>query len=167
MIEQFDCGLPATIYDLNESWHWYAVAAADARLHDLADYLGTDLQIGRADGVFMTNALFDEMLKILYKFFSPAEIAELEPVYPLEEVLFPTVLPALLGLNARFCSTRARVWDVNDPPNVATMRAAIESGLHAAGKRVPQTPGHPVRQAVLDHLPGHLALNACLGTTIA
>jgi hypothetical protein len=164
IVADSDCGLPPTIYPMHQHWFWHEIAAADTRLAALAKHLGTELRVGRADGVFMTRALFDEMLTVVHRFFSPAEIAGLNPIYPLEEILFPTVLPALLGPQGRVVSTRARVWEGDDLPTQAKIQAAIDSGLYACGKRIPQDPTHPIRRAVLAHLPGALTLNACLGT---
>ncbi len=167
VVEQFDCGLPAANYALNPSWLWYNVVAGDQRLADLARYLNTDLRIGRADGVFMTRSLFDEMLAVLHRFFTPAEIAALAPLYPIEEVIFPTILPALLGDGAKIGVTRARVWEGGDVLTQDSVRAAIASGLHASGKRIPQEIDNPVRREVLANLPGQLVLAACLNTTDA
>ena len=166
-IEHFECGLPATTYEMHENWHWHDIVARDTRMTALAKHLGTKIRIGRADGVFMTNTLFKSMINMVLRFFSPDEIANLDPVYPLEEVLFPTILPALLGNAARIGTTRARVWEPGDPPTPNTMRAAIASGLHASAKRISQMPGNPVRDVVLANLPGKLVLNARLGTNIA
>ena len=166
-IERFECGLPATIYDLHQNWHWHDIVANDSRMTGLANHLQTTLKVGRADGVFMTKPLFQALLELVHRFFGAEEISNLNPVYPLEEVLFPTVLPALLGSTARIGTTRARVWEPGDPPTTKTIRAAIASGLHACGKRIPQTPGNPVRDMVLANLPGTLVLHSRLGTTIA
>lgn len=166
-IERFECGLPATTYELHENWHWHDVVARDARMTALANHLQTKIRIGRADGVFMTQPLFQAMLDLVHRFFGTDGIANLDPIYPLEEVFFPTILPALLGNDARIGTTRARVWEPGDPPTPTNMRAAIASGLHASGKRIPQTPGNPVREIVLANLPGKIVLNSRLGTTIA
>lgn len=166
-IERFDCGLPTTTYNLHKNWHWYDCVASDARLAALAKHLGTSVRIGRADGVFMSRDIFDSMLQLVSKFFSPVEIANLDPIYPLEEILFTTVLPVMLGNAGRIGATRARVWEPGDPPTADKMRAAISSGLHASAKRIPQSASHPVRQVVLANLPGHLTLNARLGTSAA
>lgn len=166
-IERFDCGLPATTYPLQKSWHWYDAVAGDARITALVKHLGTVVQVGRADGVYMTRAIFDAMLELLKKFFQPNELMMLGPIYPLEEILFTTVLPALLGSTGRIGSTRARVWEPGDPPTVDKLKSAITSGLHASAKRIPQAAAHPVRKVVLANLPGHLVLNAKLATTEA
>ena len=166
-VEQFGCGLAAASWPLHPTWFWHDIAAADLRLAALARHLNVELRIGRADGVFLPRALFDEMLTVLHRFFSPAEIAALDPIYPLEEIIFPTMLPALLGNDARIGPTRARVWEPQDPPTLEKIKASIASGLHASGKRIPQELHHPLRRAVLANLPGPLILNANLGTTDA
>lgn len=169
-VEQFDAGLPAQHYPIHPEWSWHGVVSADARLAALARYLGTELRCGRADGVFLSRALFDEMLAVLLKFFSLAEIMALDPVYPLEEIVFPTILPRLLGPGGaplRIAPTRAKVWEISDPPSPAKLQAAIASGLHACGKRIPQLPDHPLRRAALAQLPGEAVLLACLGTATA
>lgn len=169
-MEQFDAGLSAATYPMNPSWYWYKVAAADQRLSALARYLGVELRCGRADGVFMTRTLFDDVIALLLRFFSLEEIMGLDPIYPLEEVIFPTIIPSLLGACAeggkhgRIGTTRAKVWEPGDPPTPAKILSAIASGLHACGKRIPQNADHPIRQAVLANLPGPLVLNACLGS---
>jgi hypothetical protein len=56
------------------------------------------------------------------------------------------------------------VWEPGDPPTPAKVQAAIESGLHASGKRIPQNPNDPLRRLVLANLPGPAVLTACLGT---
>lgn len=167
VIEQADCGLPSALYDLHSHWFWHDQARADTRLADLARHLGVPIRLGRADGVFMTAELFAAMLDLLHQFYDPAELAQPAPLYPLEEILFPTVLPALLGEGARIAPTRARVWEQSDPPSQAGMQAAIQSGLHACAKRVPQELGHPIRRAVLANLPGETVLSARLGQVIA
>ncbi len=167
VIAAADCGLHGALYDMHAHWYWHDQAQADTRLTDLARYLGVPIRIGRADGVFMTTALFEALLAVLHKFYQPTELAQPAPLYPLEEILFPTVLPALLGGAARIVETRARVWEQNTPPSHAGMVAAIQSHLYASAKRVPQERGHPVRRAVLANLPGEAALMTKLGTTIA
>ncbi len=167
VIASFDCGLPTATYDLHKNWHWHDCAASDTRLIALVKHLGTTMRIGRADGVFMSRDIFNAMLRLVNKFFSPGEIANIDPIYPLEEVLFTTILPAMLGSAGRIGATRARVWEPGDPLTKDKMRAAITSGLHASAKRIPQSASHPVRQVVLANLPGYLTLNARLGTTEA
>lgn len=164
-VEQFDCGLPSAVYPMHDGWLWNDIVSGDARLAALSRHLGVPLRVGRADGVFLTRALFDEMLAVLQRFFSLEELAALDPIYPIEEVLFPTMLPALLGERGRIGATRARVWEPGDSPTVANVKAAIASGLYACGKRIPQEAGHPIRRAVLENLPGHLVLNNFLGST--
>jgi hypothetical protein len=154
VIEAADCGLPAVTYALHAHWLWHEYARADPRLAALARHLNVEITLGRADGVFLPVALFDDMLALLHRFFTPAELAQPEPLYPLEEILFPTVLPALLGPGARIVPARARVWENDDPPNTAKIAAAIGSGLYASGKRIAQLRGDPARNAVLANLPG-------------
>ena len=159
VIEMADAGLPATVYGPHEHWFWHNHAASDPCLAALVAHLGVDLRIGRADGVFMPLPVFDEMLALLHRFYAPEALAQPNPLYPLEEVLFPTVLPALLGDGARIVATRARVWEDGEMDE-ATTKSVIESGLHASAKRVPQQPGHRVRQAVLANLPGKAVASA-------
>jgi len=162
-VEQFDCGLPSATFPVHDGWFWSDIVKRDARLAALARHLGAPLQVGRADGVFLTRGLFDAMLALLQRFISLEEIAVLDPVYPIEEILFPTMLPALLGTQGRIGTTRARVWEPGDPLTQAAVSAAIGSGLYASGKRIPQVASDPIRRAVLDNLPGRLVLNTCLG----
>jgi hypothetical protein len=152
---------------MHKGWHWHDIVANDPRVIEMVKHLGAKVRVGRADGVFMTRALFDEMLKLVYRYFDPVELSDADRIYPFEEVLFPTLLPVLLGSTARIAPTRARVWEGSDPPTVSTIRSAISSGLHASGKRIPQALGHPVRSVVLSNLPGNLLLRAKLGTTVA
>ncbi|MDR3525325.1 MAG: hypothetical protein P4L66_14640 [Acetobacteraceae bacterium] len=158
-IEQADAGLPAVTYAPHAHWFWANHAAADPYLTALLAHLGAEMRIGRADGVFMPMRLFDELLALLHRFYPPDALAQPEPLYPLEEVIFPTLLPILLGSSDRIVATRARVWE-GESVDVSTMNAAIASGLHASVKRVPQIPGDRVRQAVLRHLPGEAVLGA-------
>lgn len=167
VVAAHDCGLPSDTYPMNSSWLWHDKAVADSRLAALAHHLGVPLRIGRADGIFLSRALFDDMLAILGRFFTAAEIASLDPIYPLEEIVFPTMLPAILGSGARIAPTRAKVWLPQDPPDPGKIGRAIASGLHTSGKRIPQLPGTPVRKAVLANLPGEAALYRALGTTDA
>ncbi len=162
-METVEVGLPAAVYPVHPSWYWHDAVMTDPRLDALARHLGVGLQCGRANGVFMTRELFEALVALVQRFFTWEEIAALEPIYPLEEVLFPTVLPALLGSGGKIGPTRARVWEPGDPPTPAKVRAAIESGLHASGKRIPQNPSDPLRRLVLEHLPGPAVLHACLG----
>lgn len=157
--------LPATCAPLQREWPWFDKVAADARLTALSHYLNVPLVVGRADGAFLTTELFDTLLEILLRFFSIEEIFALNPVYPLEEIVLPTILPVLLaGTPGRITATRARIWDPQDPPTPARIGAAIASGLYASGKRIPQMPGDPTRHAVLTHLPGLPRLQAHLGS---
>jgi len=158
-IEQADAGLPAVTYAPHAHWFWANHAAADPCLTALLAHVGGEMRIGRADGVFMPMKLFDELLALLHRFYPPDALAQPEPLYPLEEVIFPTLIPILLGNSDRIVPTRARVWE-GESVDVATMSAAIYSGLHASVKRVPQIPGDRVRQAVLRHLPGEAVLAA-------
>jgi hypothetical protein len=156
VVEMADAGLPETIYGAHEHWFWHNHAAADASLAALVAHLGVELRIGRADGVFMPLPVFDEMLALLHRFYPPDALARPNPLYPLEEVILPTVLPALLGEGARIVPTRARVWEDGAMDETTTI-SVIESGLHASAKRVPQQPGHRVRQTVLRNMPGDAA----------
>ncbi len=167
VIERFDCGLPTTTYDLHKNWHWHDHVAFDPRLAALVEHLGTTIRIGRADGVFMNRDLFESMLRLVNKFIPTNEIDNLHPVFPLEEVLFTTVLPAILGNTGRIGATRARVWEPGEHLTADTMCAALTSGLHASAKRIPQSFNNPVRKVVLANLPGHLTLNARLGSVEA
>ncbi len=162
-IGALDAGLPANMFPMHAGWHWHDAVMSDPRLHAMASYLGTPLQCGRADGVFMTRDLFQTMVALLLRFFAWEELVDLHPMYPLEEVLFPTLLPALLGDAGRIGPTRARVWELGDPPTAAKVQAAIQSGLHVSGKRIPQNPFDPLRRLVLANLPGEAMMNACLG----
>ncbi len=166
-IEVFDCGLPANLYPPHSGWLWNGPMMADVRMTGLAAYLGAEMRVGRADGVFMTSDLFEALLAVTQRFFTIEEIAALDPIYPLEEVLFPTVLPALLGQSARIGTTRAKAWEPGDPPTLAKLQSAIASGLHASAKRIPQDPSHPIRQAVFANLPGEEAILQYLGSQLA
>ncbi len=154
IIAQADCGLPAVTYGLHSHWFWHQHASADPQLAALVAHCKAEITIGRADGVFLPIALFDEMLALLYRFYTPAQLAQPQVIYPLEEIIFPTILPALLGRGAKIVPTRARVWENNDPPNAAKIQDAIKSGNWASGKRVSQQRNNPARHAVLAHLPG-------------
>jgi len=159
VIEQADAGLPAVTYPPHAHWFWTNHAAADPCLTALLAHMGCEMRIGRADGVFMPMAVFDELLALLQRFYPPDALAQPDPLYPLEEVIFPTLLPVLLGSPERIVPTRARVWE-GESVDAATMQAAITSGLHASVKRVPQMPGDRVRQVVLKHLPGDGVMSA-------
>ncbi len=154
VMEAADCGLPAVTYPMHAHWYWHQHASADSQLIALVQHMGVEVTLGRADGVFMPMALFDAVLGLLHRFYTPEELARPAMLYPLEEILFPTLLPALLGSGARIVPTRARVWENDDAPNSAKISAAIGSGLYASGKRVSQLRGDPGRNAVLAHLPG-------------
>lgn len=166
-IGEHDCALPDSIYPLNPTWFWHAQAQADTRLAALARHLGVELRIGRADGVFLTAALFDEMLALIHRFFEPSELDNLDPLYPIEELLFPTLLPALLGTAGRIGATAAKVWKPDDPISLDKLRAVLSAGRHRCGKRIPQSPADPMRQMVLAKRPGLPALSQKLGTTTA
>jgi hypothetical protein len=160
VIEAADCGLPPVTYGMHEHWFWNQHARKDSRLAALVQHLGVEITLGRADGVFLPSALFDDMLALLHRFYTPGELAQPNPLYPLEEVLFPTVLPALLGPGSKIASTRARVWENNDPPDAAKITAAIRCGLYACGKRISQNPNDPARHVILANLPGRGVLGA-------
>ena len=153
-LEGSDCSLPEHIYPLNPTWYWHDVAAADKRLLDLAKHLGVKLKIGRADGVVIESYLYNEMLSVVSKFISCEEIATLDPIYPMEELIFPTVLPALLGHTGRIAKTRAKIWEPGDEPTLSKLNEVVASGLYASAKRIPQDPSDPLRQATLANLPG-------------
>lgn len=158
-IEQASAGLPGQIYAQHDGWLWNRQAQADPALAALVAHLGVEIRIGRADGVFMPIALFDALLALLHRFYPPEALAQPEPLYPLEEVIFPTVLPALLGSDAGIVPTRARVWEdgAMDP---ARIKVVINAGLHASAKRVPQERWDLTRQAVLANMPGPAVLRA-------
>jgi hypothetical protein len=101
----------------------------------------------------MSLDLFDEMLALLHRFYPPEALAQPKPLFPLEEVIFPTVLPALLGEGARIVPTRARVRE-GEAMTAEEIETIIAAKLHASAKRVPQQPGNRARQIVLRHLPG-------------
>lgn len=166
-VEHFDCGLPASTYPMHAAWHWHDAAATHARLAELARHLGVPLRVGRADGVYLPRKLFDEMLTLMHRFITADEVMALDPIFPIEEVLFPTMLPVLLGSDALIGATNARIWEPDDPPTPAKLRAAIASGLYNSGKRIPQDPQDPLRREVLANLPGSSVLEIALGTTVA
>jgi hypothetical protein len=154
VIAKADCGLPAVTYRMHSHWFWHQHAAADQQLSGLIAHCKTDILVGRADGVFLPVGLFDEMLTLLHRFYEPAQLVQPNNIYPLEEILFPTILPAILGRSANIAETRARVWENSDPPNAAKILDAIKSGQWAAGKRISQKRNDPARNAALAHLPG-------------
>ncbi len=165
-IETATAGLAGQIYAPHDGWLWNRQSQSDPALAALVAHLGVEIRIGRADGVFMPMQLFDDLLALLHRFYPPEALAHPEPLYPLEEVIFPTVIPALLGGHAGVVPTRARVWEDGgmDP---ARIEAIIAAGLHASAKRVPQERGNPTRHTVLANLPGPAVLQAYFGSTPA
>ena len=164
VIESAKAGLPGQIYAPHDGWLWSRQAEQDTALAALLAHLGGPMRIGRADGVFMPIDLFDAMLALLHRFYPPEALLQPEPLFPLEEVVFPTLIPALLGGQAGIVPTRARVWEqTGEGMDPARVQAAIGSGLHASVKRVPQIRGDLTREAVLAHLPGQQVLRSHFG----
>ena len=152
-VRMFDIGIKQASFGLDK-WYWEAAAKEDPRISELTKYLNIpEPFISRVDGAFIRADIFEEMIDIIMKFWSFDEIMNLNPIYPLEELVIPTIAKSLFDHNVRIADTRSKVGG-GEELTPSQIHESINRGYDFSVKRIYQSRTSESRKIVLSHLPG-------------